>query len=940
MRKQHAKISVVAELERIGLKFNWSGEDNVAVCCPFHDDANPSGSIQVSSGQFRCHTAGCPKSKADFIGFLAGALKCARAVIETELATRYDLSADHIIDATVVERYHQQLPLAGPLLRALYDRGITDATIRRWRLGEDAGRITIPIKNMAGLYVNVRRYLPGAPGKDKMRNTRGHGHIRLHPIEQIKYEKIVICGGEIKAYAAIQQVEPHGIGALTPTGGEGNWDAAFTAMFKNKHVWICLDIDDEGKTAAAQLANLLSRVAAWVGVVELPLSISEYPHGDLNDFVALGGNLLEVLEATPRYIPTVRDADADLAEEPTVVRLQEACSAASAGKRLEVSAVVTAIDQAPYVVPATIRVACTRDTNFCSICPVYHQNDQHTYRISAEGPEILAMVNATKAAQREVLMEGTGIPRRCTVCDFSTVDYYNVEDVRLSPRLDIASVASEREMLPAVCIGLGLELNENYVMRGRMHPHPKHQQSTLVISAYDTASDALSNYTCSGLDDLVIFQGTPAEKLSEIYADLEANVTRIFQRRHLHLLVDLAYHSPLFIRFDKRTVKGWVETLIVGDSSQGKTETATNLMKHYGLGVKVECKNASVAGLLGGLEQMSGKWFVKWGVIPTNDRRLVILEELKGASRNVISKLTDMRSSGIAEIPKIERRRTHARTRLVALSNPRSDMPVSAYNYGIEIIQELVGGLEDVRRFDAAMVIASNEIDSAQLNTLSASRPDVEHRYTDALCRELILWIWTRQPEQIEIVPEAEFAMLDGANQLCEIFSDTVPLVDRGSQRLKLARLATALAGRLYSTPDGQVLQVLPEHVTYIVQYLIELYSTPAFGYRAYSDALKAATTMRDVPHVKAALRDSPFPRDLIGQLLDTTEIEAQDIQDWCGWDRAMASRLISLLVRKRALLRDGKVYRKTPDFINFLRQESTAPSVYERPEYVPGVEF
>lgn len=940
MRKQHAKISVVAELERMGLKFNWSGEDNVAVCCPFHADENPSGSIQVSSGQFRCHTAGCPKPKADFIGFLAGTLKSPRAAVETELATRYDLTADHIIDATVIERYHRQLPAAQPLLRELYARGITDETIRRWRLGEDAGRITIPIKNMAGLYVNVRRYLPGAPGKDKMRNTRGHGHIRLHPIEQIKHEKIVICGGEVKAYAAIQQLEPHGIGALSPTGGEGNWDAAFTAMFKDKHVWICLDIDEEGKTAARQLANLLSRVAAWVGVVDLPLSISEYPHGDLNDFVALGGNLLDALNATERFVLTTRDAEADLLEPPMPVRLQEACSAASAGKRLEVAAVVTALDQAPYTIPAKLRVNCTRDTNFCALCPVYHQNDMHVYQISAEGPEILAMVNATKASQREVLMEGVGIPRRCPVCDFHTTEYYNVEDVRLSPRLDIASVAAEREMLPAVCIGLGIELNENYVMRGRMHPHPKHQQSTLVISTYETASDALSNYTCEALDDLTVFQGKPEDVLPAIYSDFEANVTRIFQRQNLHLLIDLAYHSPLFIRFDGRTVKGWVEVLIVGDSSQGKTETATNLMRHYGLGVKVECKNASVAGLLGGLEQMSGKWFVKWGIIPTNDRRLVILEELKGASRNVISKLTDMRSSGIAEIPKIERRRTHARTRLVALSNPRSDMPVSGYNYGIEIVQELVGGLEDVRRFDAAMVIASNEIDAAQLNTLSASRPEVPHVYTSDLCRELILWIWTRQPEQINITPEAETAMLDGANQLCELFSDTVPLVDRGSQRLKLARLATALAGRLYSTANGETLDVLPSHVEYVVQYLIGLYSTPAFGYKAYSDALKAATTMRDVPVVQAAIRDSPFPRELVTHLLDTTEIEAQDLQDWCGWDRAMASRLISILVRKRALIRDGKVYRKTPDFINFLRHESTAPSVEDRPEYVPEVEF
>ena len=72
------------------------------------------------------------------------------------------------------------------------------------------------------------------------------------------------------------------------------------------------------------------------------------------------------------------------------------------------------------------------------------------------------------------------------------------------------------------------------------------------------------------------------------------------------------------------------------------------LMDHYKLGARHECKNATSAGLLGGLQQLGSRWFVSWGIIPMHDKRLVVLEEIKGTPIEVLAKLTDMRSSGIA----------------------------------------------------------------------------------------------------------------------------------------------------------------------------------------------------------------------------------------------------------------------------------------------------
>jgi hypothetical protein len=569
--------------------------------------------------------------------------------------------------------------------------------------------------------------------------------------------------------------------------------------------------------------------------------------------------------------------------------------------------------------------------------------------IPPESQAILSMVGAKDTAQREAIMKAGGIPKRCRVVEFEPIEHYAAEDVRLSPRLEITNRATDRVMQPSICIGSGLELNETYTLIGKMHPHPNNQQATLVVSSYETSRDALSSYApeAEELEKLKAFR--PAEwtldgieaKLNEIYEDLETNVTRIFQRRNIHLLIDLTYHSLLFLKFDNRTVKGWVESLIVGDSSQGKSETALNLMNHYGLGEKVECKNASVAGLLGGLQQLAGKWFVTWGIIPTHDKRLVILEELKGASVDVIGKLTDMRSSGIAEIPKIEKRRTAARTRLIALSNPRSNMPISAYNFGVDVIPELIGGLEDVRRFDAFLIVAAGEIDGAKINEYTKARPQVAHNFYAELCRNLILWAWTRTAEQANFERESEILVLDEATKLCEEFTDRVPLVDRGSMRFKLARLAAALAVRTFSTSDDlQKVLVRRCHVEYICKFLRETYTAPAFGYDRYTAAVKMVSEIREPEVIANQLSQAPFPKDLIDQLLHTSEIEVQDVQDWCSWDRQNALELVSFLVRKRAFQREGRSYRKTPEFIKLLKKLLDSSELPDRPNFISEREF
>jgi hypothetical protein len=944
------EVNVLAELERAGRVYQWAGEDEVKIVCPFHKDKDPSCCVSVSKRAFRCPVAGCG-AEGDIIKLLAALYSTSRAAVWQELQTRYTFDVAKTVDPDVIERWHRAIWQAGPLLQALRDRCVTDDMLRRYRIGVHEGRVTIPIKNDSGLYVNVRRYLPGAPGDQKMRNLRGRGKIRLFPPDQMRFDDVFVTGGEIKAIVAAEELNRHGIGAVCATAGEGNWAPELTAKFLGKgRVWTGLDVDDTGRMAAHDLCRQLSRVAKWVGDVELPLDRARFPHGDVNDYVAQGFTLFPLLEQCPQFYASTGDA-ANTAEgaEPEEMELGDAVNAEATGRRLRVKAVVSSLDTAPYIVPSKARVECSKDQDFCALCPVYTSASEE-WVVPAESIAVLEMIGTSLDRQRDSLMRCIGIPRDCRVCKIDPTDFYNVEDAKVSPQLEITNRSTDRFMQPAYCIGPRLELNETYQLTGRLHPHPKNQQATLLVSEYETTQDALSTYVPRDLEALELFQPQEwtveslTQKLDELYEDLEANVTHVYRRRDIHLFVDLAYHSPLLIKFDgPKPTKGWVDVLILGDSGQGKSEVACGsqgdggFRAFYGLGEKMECKNASVAGVLGGVQKFGDRFFVTWGILPTHDKRLVILEEVKGASTEVIAKLTDMRSSGVAEIQKIEKRRTKSRTRQVWLSNPRSQQPMASYNFGIEAVRELIGGLEDIRRFDAVLIVSAGDVDAKEINQLRASRPHVEHRHRDELCRSLILWSWTRTAEQVEFEEAAAAFIMEAATEMCDEFTDVIPIVDRGSMRMKLARLSASLAARTFSHLGSEREGILVRrcHAEYIVAMLRRIYVSNSFGYDGYTAAVRLTQTLGDSKTLKKTINETPFPRDFVKSALHTDRIDLQDVQDWCGWHREDCQKLISVFVRKHALMREGRQYRKTPPFIQLLKEMLNNGCLIDRPDHV-----
>jgi len=63
-----------------------------------------------------------------------------------------------------------------------------------------------------------------------------------------------------------------------------------------------------------------------------------------------------------------------------------------------------------------------------------------------------------------------------------------------------------------------------------------------------------------------------------------------------------------------------------------------------------------------------------------------------------------------------------------------------------------------------------------------------------------------------------------------------------------------------------------------------------------------------------------PYPSDFIKHALKKDKIDCQDLRDWCSYEQNDAMDLLSFLIRKHALRRELRIYRKTPPFIALLK--------------------
>ena len=339
----------------------------------------------------------------------------------------------------------------------------------------------------------------------------------------------------------------------------------------------------------------------------------------------------------------------------------------------------------------------------------------------------------------------------------------------------------------------------------------------------------------------------------------------------------------------------------------GKSTGAARLVRHYGAGEVVSCEAASFAGVVGGLQQIGGRdWAVTWGAIPINDRRLVVLDEISGLMPEEIAQMSDIRSSGQAKLTKIQQEQTWARTRLLWMGNPRNTT-MENYTYGVDAIKGLIGNAEDIARFDLAMAVTKFDVPAEVINQRYETG---KLRYDEEACHQMLMWAWTRSADQVVWAKGAEQRVFELANDIGHDYTEDPPLILAASVRIKIARIAVAMAARLFSTDDTfENVVVTVEHVEDAAGFLNILYKMKTFGYweRSQETLADREAAAGNVEAIRVYLRGRPL---LAKHLRNAGKFRRQDLEELMNISKEEANGIIHTLYEARMVKRVlGDIY-------------------------------
>lgn len=900
------------------------GHAEIDMYCPLHDDYKRSATLDVDNGLFYCN-AGCGGGTVeDLLKRQDEWVSPEGRVQKVPPAYRNGNGKDDSLDLETVKAASQGLLENHLRLEELsVTRGLWTSTIADHKIGWSSTHYTIPIFDSKGDLINIRKYTPNPKGsRRKMWGIRGHNLPRLYPVEILKENALIICEGEWDALITTQ----YGFPTITRTGSANTWRNGWNKYFRDKVVYLCHDCDVAGQQGNHKVGRAL-RNYADVRVIRLPYPILSKHGKDLTDWwIEHEGDR----DAFRRLLEEARPFDPDAIEpELADAAVVDAFDATNVGKPLRLTVTVKGRREPGYSVPREVRFRCDQSQGKkCKYCPMHTDwQGEHDHTVAGGDPMVLGLIDASHGQARDLLRSHANI-QKCPVLDIQIASHQSVEILYARPSIETSNGrAADYKNIKLTSVGRhDTSPNNTVQVVGALHTDPRSHRNEFQVWDMMKTETSIDRFDMDQ-DRMEILERfrptgnqTPMSKLWIISDNLSRHVTHIYGRPHMHVMMDLVYHSATAFYFEDKIIRGWLDALIVGDTRTGKSEAARRLSHHFDAGEVVSCETASFAGIVGGLQQFGGQkeWAVTWGSIPINDRRLVVLDEAGGLTPEEISQMSDIRSSGIAMLIKIQQERTYARTRLLWLANPRNSR-MADYTYGAQAIKPLIGNPEDIARFDLAMSVASGDLDPS-----SYTREDNESssgRYNSEACSLLVRWAWSRTDSHIVLNKTVEEFIRSQALILGRRYIDDPPLVQAANAREKVVRLAVAIAMRLFSTDEtGEQVVVKNEHVLAAVKFINHVYSLPSFGYSELSsDAVKRNTEAdRNVAKAKQFLSTH---RDLVDFLRMAHSFRRQDVEEVEGCDIEVANGIVQSLWEMRMVRKERGDIKIQPTLNRILRE-------------------
>lgn len=243
-------------LEQRGVRVIGGGVQRMAKC-PFHKDSTPSFSLNVSTGLWNCHGGCGGGSVIDLIAKFDG-------ISPGEVLRRNEVSKE---------------PVAAPKPSA---EDFKFATVCAYNYESATGEVVYQVvrqhapcpEKPSGYVKTFRQRRPG-PGGSWIYNMEGIERVLYRLPDVLKAKTVWVVEGEKDA----DTLAGLGFVATCNVGGAGKWMEGYSEALAKRHVAICGDSDEPGKTHALEIFTSLTGKAKSARLIKLPegfKDITEY----------------------------------------------------------------------------------------------------------------------------------------------------------------------------------------------------------------------------------------------------------------------------------------------------------------------------------------------------------------------------------------------------------------------------------------------------------------------------------------------------------------------------------------------------------------------------------------------------------------------------------------------------------------------------------------
>lgn len=883
--------------------------EQTKVRCPFHNDENPSATINTDRSLFFCPVCGEGYNEVQFIS---------------------KVNQIPIVDATkILDKLNDNDTESWGIVEKAELWGDSDFLEEVKKLVSEK---TIDKLNLGLTYINNKKYL-GIPifynnvlvdvknynllkhdKSPKMIGKRGGENGHLFPYDLIRDdEKLYILEGEKDAMVA----QDMGINAITITGGASTIPNKLAInKLADKEVVIIYDNDDAGVKGRENLYKTLYDVVKSIKYIDIGQIVDEDKE-DFSDAVFKYGMDLFTFEL---LIESEFDKSL-LRENARYNTIDNALRESRIKKPLRSIVNVSAEYEEVYALPMIVEVEkVSHIGNEASNTLAVGTKINWYYDRDKRPQDLLDLIeyNARKQDIEAKILNFVNVPKTekgivVRIKQTETVYKYKVVDANSRITEDTSEDSVNNTVVDFYTFDkmrIGVEYDIKYVL----YPHPFRNQRLMGISLGVKELDLTDGFYIDK-EKLDVFkgEGTVEERVDNLFQSAKHHIAK-----HLNydmwLMSDLVMNSILEIHYGTDTW-GALDVFILGDTSTGKSEVTQGLVNLYDFGHFLSLKTATTIGLIGGSKKDGDSMVNTIGAIPRQHKKLVVMEEFSGANPNFIKTMTDIRTSRQIHIIRVSGElKVDCNLRMITISNPLGDdkgLPkyLSTYPNGVQPLMELINNPEDVSRYDGFILMPQiTERFNPFLYSLEGEPIDKEVYEYKAK------WTYTRKREDVVYEEGVEAYIWEKAEELNKKYESNFPLFGTKAA-LKLARFSVALASLIVNTDETyEKVVVSKEIVDFIFNFLNKIYDSQVFKLNEYKKEYDSYNVVTDVD-IRALQQLYPRNSNIFDYLESLSTVSLDGLRANSGLDMKDFNVLYSKISQLKFIRTVGRTITPTTKF-------------------------